>query len=101
MADVWRRALVAGVGDAVFWGSTFVEVSKLMKEYAERRNDDQRAAIERAGIVAAAVYNVNRKKGARWIKPSDFIATRPHEVTPEQFATLMKGWARSHNRTVQ
>lgn len=49
-----------------------------------------------AGIVAAAVYNVHKSKGAR-VKASDFVPKPPRRLTPEQAAEHFRSLARSHN----
>jgi hypothetical protein len=62
------------------------------------RRDEAKAATLRAGLVAAAVYNVNRRKGAKPIKATDFVREPPRPITADEMAALFKGWARSYNR---
>jgi hypothetical protein len=65
----------------------------LLEAIARRRKDEAEAAILRAGITASAVYNVNRKKGAKAIEPKDFLPKKP--MTPEQQRQKMLNWAMS------
>lgn len=55
----------------------------------ERR---EQANYWRAGLVASAIYNVNRKKGKKALKPDDFIPRRKRRrrQTPQQMAALLK-----------
>jgi hypothetical protein len=62
-----------------------------------RARDDarERAATLRAGLVASAVYNVHRRKGAPAIKPTDFLesSARPiHYVEPAELRQIVRGW---------
>ena len=63
------------------------------------RGAEEKAAVLRAGLVAAAVYNVSRKKGARFIQATDFLPVPMQEELPlEQLRAGMDAWARSINR---
>ena len=70
----------------------------------ERQNNLERARYIRAGLVAATIVNVNRKKGARLVRPEDFIREPVREedfMTPEQALAMMDGWAIAHNQSVE
>ena len=63
---------------------------------AKLRTDDARAAALNAGLVAAAIYNVNRKKGAPAFEAQDFVSMGEADfMTPAQAQAHMDGWARS------
>lgn len=55
----------------------------------ERREE---AAYWRSGLVASAIYNVNRRKGAKTLKPGDFMPKRRkrHKQTPSEMAKILK-----------
>jgi len=69
-----------------------------MRKVQKRR--DREAAL-RAGLVTAAIYNVNRKRGTRSLKPTDFIKSEPAILTPEQMEAEMDRWAKSTNRRIE
>jgi hypothetical protein len=54
----------------------------------------------RAGLIAAAVYNVNRKKGARMLQASDFVVMPDDFLAPEDAASYMDAWAASQNSPI-
>jgi hypothetical protein len=81
----------------VFWRSTPAEVGALLEAIAERDAARERAANLRAGLVAAAVYNVHRRKGAQPIRPEDFLREEPKVLTPEEMEQMMDGWMLTHN----
>jgi len=60
----------------------------------EQREEDDRGACLRAGLITAAIYNVNLKKGARRYKATDFVAMPDDYLTPEQAKTQLDAWAR-------
>lgn len=89
--------MMAGMPDELFWRSSPQEVEAVL----ERRSEAERGANLRAGLVAAAIVNVFRKKGSAPSKPSDFIRERRKEsdfMTPAQAAKVMDRWAASINR---
>ena len=55
----------------------------------------EKAAVLRAGLVAATVYNVNRKKGNRAAKPSDYLRKEAVILSPGQMEREMDTWASS------
>lgn len=60
----------------------------------------ERAKYLRAGLIAATIVNVNKKRGSPLTKPSDFIKEAPR---PEDFMGLeeaqqfMDNWAAAQN----
>lgn len=77
----------------MFWSLTPRELFACFDEWRE----SERMANYRAGVAAAAVYNVNRvKKSAKFIQPLDFFESR-HRVrgrsAEEIDADLTKLWA--------
>lgn len=69
-----------------------------MEELGERDHRLQKAAALRAGLIAAAIYNVNRKKGARALKASDFVRSERRHLSPEEAARFMDRWAADMNK---
>jgi hypothetical protein len=64
----------------------------------EIRRNEQKSATLRAGLVAASVYNVHRRKGTKPVKPQDFIKEGPQVVSAQVMAAAFKSWAGAHNR---
>jgi hypothetical protein len=95
---VWAQVVALGVPDELYWRSTPYEVQQLVRAIVGFRQQDAKAATLRAGLVAAAIYNVNRRKGAKVIKPQDFVREPAKPVDPNQMAEVFKAWARAHNR---
>jgi len=78
-----------------------METGALLEKMAEKALAEEKAATLRAGLIAAAVYNVNRKKGSRPIKPQDFLARSANpvvEVEPEEMERLLDAWAGTVNK---
>lgn len=72
-----------GLSDTEFWWAySWSELNARIERYREQ----ERAANYRAGIVAAAVYNVNRKPNSDPINAMDFFASEvrnnDEELTP-------------------
>ncbi len=84
--------------DLVFWESTPKEVHLLLREIVEEKTRESRAASLRAGLVAAAIYNVHRKPGARALRAEDFIREPPKLLTASQMEVQMDAWMASVNR---
>lgn len=52
------------------------------------------------GIVASTIANVNRGKGSRPLKPSDFMPTyddRPQQMTDDEMMVMFEAFAHAHN----
>lgn len=100
MVELWARSLAHGVDDSVFWASTPSEVRVLLDAYATVEQRRQRADYQRAGLIAAAVYNVHRKKGTPKLNPMDFwdFGGRAKNDTPDALRGAMLAWARAENR---
>lgn len=87
---------MAGIPNELFWELTPPEVDAVLT----RRNELERAKYLRAGLIAATIVNVNKKRGAPLTKPSDFIKEPPR---PEDFMGLdeaqrfMDTWAAEQN----
>lgn len=98
---MWARSVAAGVSDDLFWRSTPVELEELLYQIGEREKRLQIAATERAGLIASMVYNVNRRKGRRALKPSDFVKREPRRLTPEEWERELDGWMRATNKGLE
>lgn len=93
---------------AVFWASTPQEVGALLSAIAEKREQEQRAAVLRAGLIASAVHNAHRadSQGRRYfhtgpaMQPGDYLRRDVRYLEPEEFAAELRAWARSHNQQV-
>ena len=70
-----------------------------MADREERRGRD---AMYRAAFIVSAIYNTNRKKGRRPLKPEDFLKTKKTRIlSAEEMADVMNTWADSHNKKVE
>lgn len=98
---MWARAVAAGVSDGLFWSSTPVELEELLYQIGEREKRLQIAATERAGLVASMIYNVNRKRGRRALKPGDFVKRPPRVLTPEEWEQVTDSWMKATNRGLE
>jgi hypothetical protein len=80
----------------VFWELTLREVEAVV----ERRAEQERRRDLRAGLIAATLVNVNRRRGSRLVQPQDFFRTgrKPEDfLTVEQATKAMDRWAEQHN----
>ena len=94
--------MAAGVPDELYWRSTPVEVGSLLTALVARESRREHSAALRAGLVASAIYNVNRKPGTRALKPSDFVRERKgiepvQHITPAEFIQRAVAFAAAHN----
>lgn len=80
----------------MFWQLTQREVAAVLKRVSER----SRAADLRAGLIAATITNVHRRKGAALVHPSDFVRGPKRYMTVEEAETHMDRWAKSINKTI-
>ena len=87
--------MAAGIPDSLYWRCTPPEIDTLAAALTRRREAENRQAILCAGLVAAAVYNVNRRQGARMIQPGDFLPEEVVIVSPERATALFTGFAQS------
>jgi len=86
--------MAAGIPNALYWTLTPAEVVAVVREVALR----ERAANLRAGLIAATLMNIHRKKGSRLIQPGDFLR-RPREyMTVEAAQEFMHSWAKDMNQ---
>jgi hypothetical protein len=71
------------------------ELSALLTAYEGK----QRMENYRAGIIAAILYNQNRKRGATAMEPLDFFGGKSKEVqTPAEIRSQLTAWAAVVNR---
>lgn len=63
----------------------------LVKAFVERERHRGEGDTLRAGLIASAIYNTNRKKGGKIVKPHDFLPKR--QLTPEEQRQKMLAWA--------
>jgi hypothetical protein len=81
----------------LFWQLTLREVAEVFRCRAE----EDKAAYIRAGLIAATVVNVNRRKGAKLVQPGDFFRTSPRPgdyMDLESAVKALDRWAEQHNR---
>lgn len=88
--------------DDLYWRSTPAELGTLLEQITKRRNEEVESSILNSGLGAAATYNVHRKRGARFLKPSDFLGKPKKDKTvmlpPAAFISELKAFAKQHNR---
>lgn len=73
-----------------------IEIKAVLKE----RADQERHANLRAGLIAATIMNVRRKRGASLVKASDFLkepATDENRMSPKEAGNFMDQWMRRQN----
>lgn len=70
----------------------------MLAEIAEMLKEQRKHEALCAGLGASATYNVNRKKGARALKASDFVRGERRHMSPEQAARFMDRWAADINQ---
>lgn len=92
---MWSLAIYSGIPNELFWESTLDEVAAVLK----RRTEAERALTLRAGLIAATIINVNRKKGAPLVQPHDFLPETEEFLTPEEARAFMDRWAEGQGAT--
>jgi hypothetical protein len=100
----WAQSVACGVPDEVYWRSTPTEAGALLDELVDLEARRERNAMLRAGLVAAAVYNVHRKAGSRAFRAEDFVRKEreeAQEVTPAQMRAWLLSWAERQNRRLR
>jgi len=93
---LWAEWVGCGLSADVFWDLTMREVGAVMEC---KRRHVQNANL-RAGLIAAILVNLHRKKGRRAVKPADFFATAPTRMSARSAEPFMDAWAASINRRV-
>lgn len=92
--------MAAGIPDELFWGLDLHELRKLL----ERLRLVRREAYLRAGLVAATIVNVHRRRGAGLVHPQDFLRERPRPqdyMDPAAAVQFMNRWAQQHNASLK
>ncbi len=84
-------ALRCGIPNELIWDLAIPEIEAVVQLKVE----DDRAAALRAGLIAATILNVNRRKGTRVIQPTDFVRMPDDYLSPEQAVAVMDAWALS------
>ena len=82
----------------MFWQLTIDELDAVFDAETKRRRAEAHAADMRAGLVAATFVNVFRKKGARPLQPSDFIAGPHQYMSVKEAQRALTIWATGINR---
>lgn len=99
--DQWASALIiCGIPNELYWELTPEEVDALFRVKSKYDRALHEAAILRAGLVAATIVNVHRKKGARMVHPHDFLKRPRREkdyMSPEEGRAFMARWAAGIN----
>jgi hypothetical protein len=95
--QAWAPALATGVDDSVFWGSTPAEVAELCTVLEERASSirlaTQRAAYQRAGLIAATVANMAGKVSRRTMRATDFFVEPGAELdSPDAVRNALIMW---------
>ncbi len=66
----------------------------VLKEVAQQ----ERRANLRAGLIAATILNVHRKRGTRMFYPEDFVKSPRVYMSVEEGAQFMDKWAQGINK---
>ena len=93
---MWAAAMAAGISNEVYWSLTVREVKAVLKSIAEQNKQ----ADLRAGLVAATIANVHRRKGSRLVQPQDFLRQPKRFMELDEAVRHMDRWARSVNKEV-
>jgi hypothetical protein len=94
---MWAEALAAGIDDDTYWQCTPQETRLLFEAFGRRQSQLARAETLRAGLIAAAIYNVNRRRGTPVITPEDFLPRDQVTVSPEVAVSMFREWAQGIN----
>lgn len=86
-----------GYAPDLFWDSTLQEVRAVLRHRAQLT----RAANLRAGLVAAVLVNLHRKKGAARVRAEDFLTPDVEEdrLEPAEAVSFMDRWMTQQNAT--
>jgi hypothetical protein len=82
-------ALRCGIPNELIWELSIPEIETVVQLKVE----DDRAASLRAGLIAATILNVHRKKGTRVIQPQDFVRMPDDFMSPEAAQAYLDAWA--------
>jgi hypothetical protein len=93
--------VAAGIPDELYDQCTPPEREALLVALAKREERRGRDAMYRAAFIVSAIYNVNRKKGKRALKPEDFLKAKTRVLSPAEMADVMSSWADAHNQKVE
>ncbi len=84
----------------MYWRLTRREVVAVLQAIVKRVSEQNRAADLRAGLIAATITNVHRRKGAALVHPQDFVRMPKRFMTVKEAQTHMNRWAKNINKTV-
>lgn len=93
---MWALSLTSGIPNELFWDLSLPEIEAVI----DCRVEDARAATLRAGLIAATILNVNRRKGASLVQATDFVREKDEFLDPEQAAEFMDRWAQSQGGVI-
>ena len=98
--------MALGIPDDLFWECTPPELDALIRAFGERESRREEAARQRAGLIAASIYNVTPRKPGynRVFQPTDFWQ-QPDKgevriVSRTEMAQSLARWAEIHNRRI-
>ncbi len=88
--------MVAGISNELYWDLTLREVEAVLDRVAER----EQALNLRAGLVAATVINVKKKKGSPLVRAGDFFKKRQDKeyMSPAEAHRFMGRWMEKQNK---
>ena len=89
---LWSAAIIAGIPEDLFWRSSPQELGALF----DRVNEKERGKYLRAGLIAATIVNVKRRRGAPLVQPGDFFRERVREedyMDAAKSQKAMDAWA--------
>ena len=93
---MWAVLLSFGIPNELIWNLTLREAEAVV----DRHMEIDRAATLRAGLVAAAVYNVHRRRGDAIWSATDFVRQPLREedfMSVEASKSMLDRWAKGVN----
>ncbi len=82
----------------LYWRSTPRELCALLEQMTKRAKAESRAAMLRAGLIAAQIVNVNLAQGATPLRPDHWIPKEPVMLSADEMKQRIVGWASGRKR---
>ena len=93
--------MMLGIPNELYWDSTREEVDAIFAMKLQYDKAQNKAANLRAGLVAATLINIHRKKGTPAVKPMDFVVQKRQYMSPKEAVVFMDQWAKNAGSKVR